>query len=136
MRARWKDFVLGGAAAWVLAASVWITPMGNVLAAPSGETLPTLCWIRASTGHDCPTCGMSRSFVAFFHGDWRHAFRFHPMGPVLASGTVVVVLTVLGLAIARREPLWGRPLFVRAVSLAAAAAVVAGVVRTLVGGLG
>ena len=55
--------------------------MGDVLAAPSGETLPTMCWIRASTGHECPTCGMSRSFVAFFHGASSHTrSSFIPWG--------------------------------------------------------
>ena len=135
MTARLKDLVLGIVAGAVLMTAVTLTPAGDVLAAPSGKTLPTVCWIRASTGHECPTCGMSRSFVAFVHGDLGRAFRFHPMGPVLALGTVLVLLSVTGLALTRREPLWGRPLFVRAVPLVSVGALVAGVVRMLVGGL-
>ena len=69
MGARLKDLGLGVVAAGWLVAATWMTPAGDVLAALSGETLPTMCWIRATTGHACPTCGMSRSFVAFFHGD-------------------------------------------------------------------
>jgi hypothetical protein len=135
MAARSKDLVLGIVAVAVLVAATSLIPVGELLAAPSGEPLPTMCWIRAATGHECPTCGMSRSFVAFFHGDVGHAFRFHPMGPVLAVGTVLVLISVLALALARREPLWGRPLFVRSASLVAVGALVAGVVRMLVGGL-
>ena len=136
MRVRMKDLGLGIGAGAVLFAAMWMTPAGDVLAAPSGEALPTMCWIRAATGHECPTCGMSRSFVAFFHGDVSHAFRFHPVGPVLAMGTVVVLLSVLGLALTRRAPLWGRPLFARALTLSAAGALVAGALRMLVGGFG
>ena len=136
MRARLKDLGIGVVASGWLAASLWMTPAGDVLAAPSGETLPTLCWIRAATGYECPTCGLSRSFVAFFHGDLVHAFRFHPVGPVLAIGTVMVLVAVFGLAIAEREPLWGRPVFTRALTLVAGGALFAGVVRMLVGGIG
>ncbi len=139
MRARAKDFGLGITAAAVVALAMWLTPVGpkgDALAAPSGETLPTMCWLRASTGHECPTCGMSRSFVALFHGDLSHAFRFHPVGPVLAVGTVLVLFSVIWLALTRREPLWGRPLFARALTLSAGGALFAGAVRMLVGGIG
>jgi len=136
MRARLKDLGLGVVASGWLAASLWMTPAGDVLAAPSGETLPTLCWIRATTGYECPMCGLSRSFVAFFHGDLGHAFRFHPLGPVLAIGTVIVLVAVFWLAIAGREPLSGRPAFTRALTLVAGGALFAGVVRMLVGGIG
>ncbi len=136
MRARLKDLGLGLVAAGWLAAALWMTPAGDVLAAPSGETLPTLCWIRATTGHQCPTCGLSRSFVAFFHGEPGDAFRFHPVGPVLAAGTLMVLVAVLGLATSGRDPLWTRPVFTRALTLAAGGALFAGIVRMLVGGLG
>ena len=145
MGARLKDFGLGMVAAGWLAAATWMTPAGDVPAAPSGETLPTMCWIRATTGHECPTCGpcgpcgpcgMSRSFVAFFHGEIGHTFQFHPVGPVLAAVTVMVLVSVLGLAISGRRPLWGRPVFARALTLSAVGALFAGVVRMLVGGLG
>ena len=136
MRARLKDLGIGVVASGWLAASLWMTPAGDVLATPSGETLPTLCWIRAATGYECPTCGLSRSFVTFFHGDLVHAFRFHPVGPVLAIGTVMVLVAVFGLAVAEREPLSGRPVFTRALTLVAGGALFAGVVRMLVGGIG
>lgn len=136
MRGRVKDLGLGVLAAGWLVAALWITPAGDVLAAPSGETLPTFCWIRATTGHECPTCGLSRSFVALFHGEPGHAFRFHPVGPVLAVATLMVLVAVLGLAIAGREPLWGRPVFTRALTFVAGSAFLAGVARMLAGGIG
>lgn len=136
MRERVKDLGLGFAAASVVVVAMWLAPAGDALAAPSGEAVGTMCWLRAATGHECPTCGMSRSFVAFFHGDVSHAFRFHPMGPILALGTVVVLLSVVGLTLTRRAPLWGRPLFARALTLSASGALVAGMIRMLIGGLG
>ena len=136
MRARLKDLGLGLVAAGWLGAALWMTPAGDVLATPSGETLPTLCWIRATTGHQCPTCGLSRSFVAFFHGEPGDAFRFHPVGPLLAVATLMVLVAVLGFATSGRDPLWTRPVFTRALTLAAGGALFAGVVRMLVGGIG
>lgn len=133
---RVKDLALGLVAAGWLTGGLWMTPAGEALATPSGKPLPTACWIRATTGHECPTCGMSRSFVAFFHGDPVSAFRFHPVGPLLAIGTVLVLVLVVGLAVAGRRPLWGRPGFGRAFSIAAVAALATGLVRMLVGGVG
>lgn len=135
MRARLKDLGLGLVAAGWLGAALWMTPAGDVLATPSGETLPTLCWIRATTGHQCPTCGLSRSFVAFFHGEPGDAFRFHPVGPLLAVATLMVLVAVFGLATSGRDPLWARPVFTRALTLAAGGALFAGMIRMLVGGL-
>ena len=134
--ARIKDIGLGLVACGWLVGALSLSSSGDGLATPSGETLPVACWVRATTGVECPTCGMSRSFVAFFHGDLGHAFRYHPVGPVIAVGTVTVLVVVVGLALSRRKPLWGRPGFVRALSIVAGAAVVSGLVRMMLGGIG
>lgn len=136
MPARIKDLALGlVASVWIVGAA-WMTPAGNALATPSGEPVPTACWIRAATGYECPTCGMGRSFVAFFHGDLGHAFRFHPVGPLLAIGTVLVLGLVVGLALSGQDPLWDRRGFARALYYTAVAALAAGLVRMIPGGLG
>lgn len=63
MAARLKDLALGVVAASWLVAAPWMTPAGDVLAAPSGESLPTMCWIRATTGHECPTSAWGALFT-------------------------------------------------------------------------
>jgi len=40
-----------------------------------------ICPFRRLWGIPCPGCGLTRSFVAFAHGCWSDAFRFHLLGP-------------------------------------------------------
>ncbi len=46
------------------------------------DTVP-LCLFKIYTGLDCPGCGLSRGFVAFFHGHFRQAIFYNAMVPVL-----------------------------------------------------
>ncbi len=54
------------------------------------------CPLRYFTGIPCPTCGMTRSFLAIVHGDLGHAISEHLFGPlvflvfVLAAGHLLV----------------------------------------------
>jgi len=44
------------------------------------------CPIRYLLGIPCPTCGTTRAYIAFFHGDFLRAFYYHPLfllGPSL-----------------------------------------------------
>jgi Protein of unknown function (DUF2752) len=41
------------------------------------------CPLRHWLGIICPTCGMTRSFVAIARGDWRQAIEYHLFGPLL-----------------------------------------------------
>jgi hypothetical protein len=50
------------------------------------------CPIRYWTGIPCPTCGMTRSFVALARGDWGHALTHHALGPVLFGGFLLVAI--------------------------------------------
>jgi hypothetical protein len=130
-RARLEDaglFLIGSS--W-LAASFSLTLHGSDLLLPNGEPLGAGCWLRAVTGYDCPTCGLSRSFVALFHGNWVSAFAWHPAGPLVAAGTLVALGLIAFYAISGRKPLWGRPGFVRALSLVAVLALSVGVARSL-----
>ncbi|MCD6321473.1 MAG: DUF2752 domain-containing protein [Clostridiales bacterium] len=40
---------------------------------------PELCVFRRVTGLPCPSCGMTRSFIALFKGDIKSAFLMHPL---------------------------------------------------------
>jgi Protein of unknown function (DUF2752) len=54
---------------------------------------PRFCAFRAITGRPCPSCGMTRSWNAMGHGEFREAAGFHLMGPitfVAAAGLVAV----------------------------------------------
>jgi hypothetical protein len=47
--------------------------------------LPPLCLSRAWFGIECPGCGLTRSFVHLFHGNWEAAFAAHRLGWLLAG---------------------------------------------------
>jgi hypothetical protein len=43
-------------------------------------SLPELCYFRFGTGIDCPGCGLTRSFIAFAHGQLLLSWHFNPAG--------------------------------------------------------
>ncbi len=92
VRIRWA-IVLGASA--VLFAS-WFY-------APWSQTGPVWCPLRLLTGIPCPSCGLTRSFCAAAHGDWRSAFGFHVIGPLLFVATATAIpICMLELARGRR----------------------------------
>lgn len=55
------------------------------------EKLPLpACVMRSATGWPCPTCGMTRAFVRFAHGDPTGALAFSPLGTLLAAAAVAL----------------------------------------------
>ncbi|MCC7345699.1 MAG: DUF2752 domain-containing protein [Deltaproteobacteria bacterium] len=69
------------------------------------EGLP-LCMIREVTGWDCPGCGLSRAFLAMFHGHWRQVFQLNALAPVIALYLAVLAADRFYTARAGRRPLW------------------------------
>ena len=66
---------------------------------------PVLCPFRLVTGIPCPTCGLTRSWVAFMHGHLRESVAYNPFGPL-----TVIVAVVLVLGIHKRFPAVSRRL--------------------------
>lgn len=54
------------------------------------------CPIRYFAGIPCPTCGMTRSFMAVAAGDWNRAFAQHLFGPFLV---VICAIAVVHIAV-------------------------------------
>ncbi len=44
------------------------------------QPLPPLCSLKRYTGLDCPGCGLTRSFIATAHGQFRAAVAHNPAG--------------------------------------------------------
>ena len=55
------------------------------------EDGPVLCLFRRITGHPCPGCGLTRSFVAAAHLRLGEAFAHHVFGPLIFAGLLVAV---------------------------------------------
>jgi hypothetical protein len=47
---------------------------------PSAQGWPKLCLFNSLTGYPCPFCGLSRSFMAIGHGDFKTAWRYNLLG--------------------------------------------------------
>ena len=61
------------------------------------------CPVRHWTGVICPSCGMTRSFMAIARGDLRSAIDYHLFGPLLFIGFgLTIVHAILELSIDRR----------------------------------
>lgn len=68
-----------------------------------GYQLPYTCPVRYLTGIPCPTCGMTRSFMAIARGNWNQAITHHLFGPALFLLFLVVTVHIgLELAIGRQ----------------------------------
>jgi len=50
------------------------------------------CSFKNMTGHNCPTCGLSRSFYAFANLNFGEAFAYHLLGPVFYISMVSIFL--------------------------------------------
>lgn len=68
-----------------------------------------LCLFRYGSGIDCPGCGLTRAFVAFFHGDFLKAIRFNAMAPVLILWFIIYVVDDLYTLKHHVRPQWYTP---------------------------
>jgi Protein of unknown function (DUF2752) len=54
-----------------------------------------LCPVRHWTGVICPSCGMTRSFMAIARGDWASAIDYHLFGPLLFVGFGLTIIQTI-----------------------------------------
>ncbi len=67
---------------------------------------PEVCASRRWFQIDCPGCGMTRSFIHFFHGRWSESFRLHRLGWLLAIFTMLQIpYRLFALATPQGKPL-------------------------------
>ncbi len=60
-----------------------------------GHRLPFLvCPLKYWTGIPCPTCGMTRSFMAVSQGDWSQAVEQHLFGPLLFASFIIATIHI------------------------------------------
>ncbi|MCC6491788.1 MAG: DUF2752 domain-containing protein [Pirellulales bacterium] len=89
-------------AAWLAAGAVLGSSFIIDLSALSH--VPVFCPFRLATDLPCPGCGLTRSFVAFSHGDLSAAFDYHAFGPLLFLVTSIT-LAWRSLELVTRRPL-------------------------------
>jgi hypothetical protein len=54
-----------------------------------------ICPFRHLTGLPCPLCGMTRSVLCFFQGNWHASLLWHPLGPLVGISMVMGFLTMV-----------------------------------------
>ena len=70
--------------------------------------IPHVCLFHQLFGIPCPGCGITLSLLAFFVGDFHHAWIQNPAGPILGASLVAQV-PLRGLAL--RSANWSRRAF-------------------------
>ncbi len=90
---------------------ICLAPLGGTYFYNHGHKLGFLvCPIKHLTGIPCPTCGMTRSFMAIGRGDLHQAMVEHLFGPVLFAIFVIAAIhTAVELAKGRQiQAFYGR----------------------------
>lgn len=73
-----------------------VAPLAVAYCRSWGYSVPLLtCPIRHLTGIPCPTCGMTRSFIAVAQGDLYQAVTYHLFGPILFIGFSVAAIHII-----------------------------------------
>jgi len=58
----------------------------------------SVCVFKSVLGVDCPGCGITRSVMSLFSGDFSRAFRLHPAGPLVVV-LIALIVTYLVLVL-------------------------------------
>ena len=80
MNKRSNIYVLLGAIIIIVLSRI-LTIEGSEVVLPlfGGYNLPGSCAFKAIFGLDCPTCGMTRSFISISRFDFKEAFKYNPI---------------------------------------------------------
>jgi len=57
----------------------------------AGYPLPEVCQSRRLFQLDCPGCGLTRSFIHFFHGRWAASYQLHRLGWLVAAFIILQI---------------------------------------------
>ena len=74
------------------------------------ERIP-LCFFKYLTHLDCPGCGLTRSFIAISHGDWKGALHFNVLGPFIYLYLLFYLIKHLIFLIWNQQLSWQMPLW-------------------------
>ena len=67
------------------------------------ETVLSLCAFKMITGFPCPGCGITKSLVYFYHGDFYKSVSYHILGPFVIAFSVVSIVVLIMELITKKE---------------------------------
>lgn len=67
------------------------------------ETDQSLCPFKMLTGFPCPGCGITKSLVYFYEGDWYKSISYHILGPFVVVFCLVTIVVLTAELITKKE---------------------------------
>ena len=91
VRFRRHRFMLMLACTLVASAFIFRVPSQDrvELVGLAGLPMPSLCMSKSLWGIECPGCGLTRSLLCFFHGDFTGSLALHRIGWIMAVAVIL-----------------------------------------------
>lgn len=67
------------------------------------ETDQSLCPFKMITGFPCPGCGITKSLVYFYEGDFYKSISYHILGPFVIVFCIIAILVLTTELITKKE---------------------------------
>lgn len=67
------------------------------------ETDQSLCPFKMLTGFPCPGCGITKSLVYWYEGDYSKSIRYHLLGPFIIGFCVITIAVLTTELITKKE---------------------------------
>ncbi len=67
------------------------------------ETAQSYCPFKMVTGFPCPGCGITKSLVYFYEGNWYKSISYHILGPFVVIFSIVTILVLITELITKKE---------------------------------
>ena len=67
------------------------------------ENEQSFCPFKMLTGFPCPGCGITKSLVYCFEGDWYKSFYYHILGPFVILFCIITILVLITEIITKKE---------------------------------
>ena len=67
------------------------------------EREQSLCPFKMLTGFPCPGCGITKSLVSFYEGNWYQSLSYHILGPFVVLFAIVTIIVLSTEIITKKE---------------------------------
>ena len=67
------------------------------------ENEQSFCPFKMLTGFPCPGCGITKSLVFFYQGEWTKSMHYHLFGPLVVLFCVLVIVVLVIELITKKE---------------------------------